>query len=92
MGVAGSLKSWASHALKIPKDLKKINVGKTIKKAAVDAITGFETGIKSAGAAPGGISGAVTEVRQGAQAAKMLPWIIAGGFGLIVIFMYMRRR
>jgi hypothetical protein len=88
-----SLKSWASHALKLPKAVREINVGKSLRQAGQAAVNSFEGSIqRTAGNLGGSLGGTVSDVREGATAAKSLPWILGIGLAAVVAIMVWRRR
>ena len=87
-----SLKGWASHALKIPKSIKKINVGKSIRRSVTSAISGFEAGIKGAGGSAGGVGQELVQTGNAVQGINQyLPWLI-GGVAVVALLLFMRKR
>ena len=93
-----NLKEWAKKNLTVPKEFKKINIGHTIRDAAIDAVKRFEQGVKSAGERAGSIGGAigslpetVENVNQTATTARTLMFVAAGAAVLFAVYM-MRKR
>lgn len=86
-----SLKAWASHALKVPKEFRKINVGHTLANSAKTAISGIEGAITKYGQRVGSVGNTVDNVNEAATSTRMLPWIIGAGLLLVVIVIARRR-
>jgi len=84
-----SLKSWIGHATKVPKSIRKINVGKSVRRAVEGGIKNFEATITSAGANTGSAAG---DVVAGANAAKQVPVILIVGLAVIAFLIWKKGR
>jgi hypothetical protein len=92
MGFLGAVKGWTKRALTPPKELRKINVGKTIKKAVIGAVENFESTIRNAGASVGGTVANVNESAVATRnAANVMPYILGGGLLLVAFLLWKRR-
>lgn len=92
MGFFNNVGNFIRRATKLPKEVRQINLGKSIRESAIGAVERFEMGVRRGlGGAAEGAAGTIEDVRGGAQAAKMLPWII-GAIGVVVAIALFRRR
>lgn len=90
MSFLGGAKKFLKRATTLPKSVRKINIGHTVRAGLEGTLQNVEDDIRSAAGGIRLFPQTVDNVNRAAQTTQMLPWILVGG--IVVVILLMRRR